>query len=156
MTVASVYGMLGSLDLNTGDTSVGWDTDQFLMDPKLATTVLSVIIKQGGLQPGGLNFDCKVRRESSDPEDLFIAHIGAMDTLAYALKKAAAIHEEKLLASMVQQRYVSFDNTELGRKVEAGQSSLEDCAAFVDQHGEVKQTSAKQEKFEQVFNNYFV
>jgi xylose isomerase len=95
--MASQFGYLGSLDINTGSPDLGWDTDQFLMDPKLATIVMLTVIKQNGLQPGGLNFDCKLRRESSDLEDLFIAHIGAMDNLAFALKKAALIYEDKHL-----------------------------------------------------------
>ena len=154
--MASKFGFLGSLDINTGDTSVGWDTDQFLMDPKTATTVMLTIINQKGLQPGGLNFDCKIRRESSDPSDLFISHIGAMDNLAYALKKAAQIHEDKLLKQMVDNRYISFQTTDLGKKVEDGSATLADCEAFVLQHNEPKQTSGKQETFERVFNNYFV
>ena len=124
------------------------------MDPKLATTVLLTIIKQNGLAPGGLNFDCKIRRESSDLEDLFIAHIGAMDTLAYALKTAAKIHEDSVLKSMVDQRYISFQS-DFGKKVESGSATFQDCEKFVMQNGEPKQTSAKQEKFERVFNNYF-
>jgi xylose isomerase len=125
------------------------------MDPKIATTVLLTIIKQNGLAPGGLNFDCKIRRESSDLEDLFIAHIGAMDTLAYALKTAAKIHEENILKSMVDQRYFTFQS-DFGKKVEAGGATFQDCEKFILENGEPKQTSAKQEKFERVFNNYFI
>lgn len=154
--VASKYNMLGSVDINTGSPDLGWDTDQFLMDPKLATSVMLTIIQQGGLAPGGLNFDCKVRRESSDPEDLFIAHVGAMDNIAFALKKAAQIHSDKHLESMVNERYSSFQKSELGKKVEAGTATFQDCENFVKEHGEPKQVSGKQEKFEQVFNNYFV
>lgn len=114
------------------------------------------IINQNGLAPGGLNFDCKVRRESTDPEDLFIAHIAAMDNLAFGLKKAAQIYQDKILSSMVDERYISFHTTELGKKIESGSASFEDCEAFVKANGEPRIVSAKQEKFEQVFNNYFI
>lgn len=154
--VASKYNMLGSLDINTGSPDLGWDTDQFLMDPKLATSVLLTVIQQNGLAPGGLNFDCKVRRESSDLEDLFIAHIGAMDNLAFALKKAAKIHLDKHLEKMVSDRYSSFKTNDLGKLIEEGKASFADCEKFIKENGEAKQVSGKQEKFEQVFNNYFV
>ena len=132
------------------------NTDQFLMDPKLATSVLLTVIQQNGLAPGGLNFDCKVRRESSDLEDLFIAHIGAMDNLAFALKKAAKIHLDKHLEKMVSDRYSSFKTNDLGKLIEEGKASFADCEKFIKENGEAKQVSGKQEKFEQVFNNYFV
>lgn len=154
--VASKYGFLGSVDINTGSPDLGWDTDQFLMDPKTAATVLLTIIQQGGLAPGGLNFDCKVRRESTDPEDLFIAHVGAMDNLAYGLKKAARIYEDKFLEKMVADRYASYATTDLGKLIESGQASFEDCVKFVEANGEPKQVSGKQEHFEQTFNNYFL
>lgn len=96
-----------------------------------------------------------MRRESSDTEDLFIAHIGAMDTMALALKKAAQIIGEKHMQGMLEARYASFKETELGKKVEAGKASLADCEKYVLEHGEPKQTSAKQEKFERVLNSYF-
>ena len=144
------------MDINTGDQSVGWDTDQFLMDPKLATFLALTMINQNGIAPGGLNFDCKIRRESSDLEDLFIAHIGAMDTLAFGLKKAAQIYEDKVLANMVNQRYMSFQTTELGKAIESGKATLADCDKFIQVNGEPKHQSAKQEKFETVFNSYFL
>lgn len=146
----------GSLDINTGSPDLGWDTDQFLMDPKLATTVLLNVIQQDGLAPGGLNFDCKIRRESTDPADLFIAHIGAMDNLAFALKKAAKIHSDKHLEKMVSDRYISYESNDLGKLIESGKATFQDCEKFVKENGEPKQASGQQEKFEQVFNNYFV
>jgi xylose isomerase len=108
------------------------------------------------IKSGGLNFDCKIRRESTDPADLFIAHVGAMDNLAYALKKAAQIYEENVLKQMVDQRYLSFHATELGKKIEKGNATLAECEAFITQHNEPKQSSGKQEAFERVFNNYFI
>jgi xylose isomerase len=89
-------------------------------------------------------------------EDLFIAHIGAMDTLAFALKKAAQIRQDNILKKMVDERYQSYETTELGKKVEQGTATLADCEKFIMDNGEPKVTSAKQEKFERVFNNYFV
>ena len=117
---------------------------------------MHTVISQNGLAPGGLNFDCKIRRESSDLEDLFIGHIAAMDNLAFALKKAAQVYGEKLLSSMLEQRYASFKSSDLGKKVETGSVSVADCEAYLKAHGEPKPKSAKQEKFEQVFNNYFI
>eukprot|EP00455_Lapot_gusevi_P041884 TRINITY_DN4907_c0_g1_i1.p1 TRINITY_DN4907_c0_g1~~TRINITY_DN4907_c0_g1_i1.p1 ORF type:complete len:444 (-),score=138.98 TRINITY_DN4907_c0_g1_i1:193-1524(-) len=152
--VASRYGMLGSIDSNTGDTSLGWDTDQFPMNLRDCTMVMRVVLRQGGLAPGGLNFDCKVRRESSDLEDLFIAHIGAMDTFALALRRAAAMLQDGVLDEMLRNRYLSFDNTELGQRFEQGAVSFEDCEQFVNNHGEPKLISGKQEAFEVVFNRY--
>ena len=87
---------------------------------------------------------------------MFIAHVGAMDNLAFALKKAAQIYEENVLKQMVDQRYLSFNATELGRQIEKGNASLADCEAFITQNNEPKQTSGKQEAFERVFNNYFI
>jgi xylose isomerase len=156
LVIASQYNMLGSLDINTGDQSVGWDTDQFLTDPKLATLVLHAIIKQNGLAPGGLNFDCKVRRESTDLEDLFISHIAAMDVLAYGLKKAAEIIQDGILQDMLDHRYITFKNTKLGQKAELELATLEDLEEHVLANGEPESASAKQEKFEQVFNSYFI
>lgn len=100
LMVASAYGMLGSIDCNTGDTLLGWDTDQFPMDVKKCTLACLIILKQGGLQPGGLNFDCKVRRESTDLEDFFIGHIGGMDAFAKGLRIAAKILEDGKLDEM--------------------------------------------------------
>lgn len=154
--MASKFGFLGSLDMNTGDTSVGWDTDQFLMDSKLATLVMYTLIQQNGLEPGGLNFDCKIRRESSDPADLFIAHIAAMDTLAFALKKAAQIHKDNLLKQMLDERYLSYETSDLGKRIDEGTASLQECESFILKNNEPKQVSGKQEKFERVLNNYFV
>lgn len=107
---ASKFGFLGSVDSNTGDPLLGWDTDQFPMDFKKTTLVMQTIIEQGGLAPGGLNFDAKVRRESSDVEDMFIAHVGAFDTFARGLRNAARLLEEGVLPNMVKERYSSFDH----------------------------------------------
>jgi xylose isomerase len=146
--MSSKYGYLGSIDANTGTPELGWDTDQFCMDPKKATFVMYAVIEQGGLAPGVLNFDAKVRRESTDVEDMFIAHAAGMDTFARGLRAAAAIKADGTLDKWVKERYASFD-TGLGAKVEAGKSSFADCEKFVLDKGEAKRTSGQQEKYEQ-------
>lgn len=151
--IASKYGMLGSVDSNTGDPLLGWDTDQFPMDVKKATLVMGAIIDQGGLGKGGLNFDCKVRRESTDDEDLFIGHIGAMDTFARGLRNAAKIREEGTLQKMVKDRYASFED-EFGKKVEEGLVSLEDCEEYIKKNGEPELKSGQQELYEMVLNRF--
>ncbi|XP_053084032.1 xylose isomerase isoform X1 [Pangasianodon hypophthalmus] len=151
--MASVFGMLGSVDANTGSPDLGWDTDQFPMDIKNTTLVMKAVIEQDGLQPGGLNFDAKVRRESTDLEDLFIAHIGAMDAFARGLRNAAKMIEEGVLQNMLRERYMSF-SLGIGQKVEECSCSLEDLEEFIKQNGEHKVTSGKQEQYEAVFNHY--
>ncbi|XP_020613534.1 xylose isomerase-like [Orbicella faveolata] len=154
VVVASKFGFLGSIDSNTGSPDLGWDTDQFPMDIKNCTFVMKTIIEQGGLAPGGLNFDCKIRRESTDLEDMFIAHIGAMDSFARGLKNAAKLIEDGTLDSLVKERYSSFDEG-IGAKIEKGTTSLEELEAFIVEHGEPKLISGKQEKCEAIVN-YFV
>ncbi|XP_068613714.1 uncharacterized protein [Brachionichthys hirsutus] len=151
--MASAFGMLGSVDSNTGSPDLGWDTDQFPMDIRNTTLVMKAVIEQGGLQPGGLNFDAKVRRESTDLEDLFIAHIGAMDAFARGLRNAVRMIEDGLMAGLVKKRYSSFSHG-IGQKVEAGSATLEEMEDFIKQNGEPKVTSGKQEKFESIFNHY--
>jgi len=153
VVMASAMGMLGSVDANSGSPDLGWDTDQFPMDVKAATMVMQTIVDQGGLQPGGLNFDAKVRRESTDPRDLFIGHVGAMDTMARGLKVAARLHHEGTLTRAVQKRYSSY-KTGLGLKIANGTATLEDCEAYVMKHGEPTATSGHQEQYETIFNHY--
>ena len=113
--------------------------------------VMRAVIRQGGIAPGGLNFDCKVRRESTDIEDIFIGHIGAMDCFALALKRAAAMHTSGLIDNLVTARYASY-TTGIGAQIAAGASSFDDLHAFVMAHGEPTQKSGKQEAFEVIFN----
>lgn len=152
--VASIYGMLGSVDSNTGDPMLGWDTDNFPMDVAQTTAIMSVIVEQGGFETGGLNFDCKVRRESVDPVDLFIGHIGAMDTYALGLRKAAKMKEDGSIRSMLEERYLSWKTESIGQKIEKGETSLEECAEYAKSKGEPKKISAKQELFESVRNRF--
>jgi len=152
--VASRYGMLGSIDSNSGDTLLGWDTDQFPMDFKKTTLVMRTVLRQGGLAPGGLNFDSKVRRESTDIEDMFIAHVGAMDAFARGLINAVHIVEKGTVDKLIEQRYSSW-STEFGKKISSGHSSFEDLEKYIfekKEHGEPTQISSKQEKFEVLFN----
>ena len=114
---------------------------------------MGAVIDQGGLAPGGLNFDCKVRRESTDDVDLFIGHIGAMDTFARGLRNAAKIREEGVLPAMVKDRYASYEGG-IGKKIEEGTLTLEECETYIEQNGEPNQTSGKQELFEMVLNRY--
>lgn len=152
--VSSIYGMLGSIDSNTGDTLLGWDTDNFPMDVAQTTAIMGVVLEQGGLAPGGLNFDCKVRRESVDPVDLFIGHIGAMDTYALGLRNAAKMKEEGIMQTMLAERYLSWKSESLGPKIERGEATLEECTEYAKLHGEPAKTSGKQEFFEIVRNRY--
>jgi len=128
--VCSRYGFLGSIDSNTGDGSLGWDTDQFPMNLKDCAAVMHTVVRQGGIAPGGLNFDCKVRRESTKLEDMFIAHIGAIDTFALALRRVARLHSESALSSLVSARYASY-NTGIGAAIESGKVSFDELDAHI-------------------------
>nr|XP_026689734.1 uncharacterized protein LOC100179799 isoform X2 [Ciona intestinalis] len=154
VVMASAYNMLGSVDSNTGSPDLGWDTDQFPMDVKNATMIMQTVLEQGGLAPGGLNFDCKVRRESTDVIDMMIAHVGAMDCFAKALKIAAKIREDGVLGKMKKERYASFGSG-LGLKIKTGTATLEECDSFIQENGEPAKLSGKQEMFEAVLNRYF-
>ena len=146
-------GMLGSIDANRGDYQNGWDTDQFPIDAFDLTQAMMQIIRNGGFGDGGTNFDAKTRRNSTDLEDIFIAHIAAMDAMARALESAAALLEESPIQKMVAERYASFD-AGLGKKFEDGELTLEDVYAYGKQVGEPKQTSGKQELYEAIVNMY--
>ena len=146
-------GMLGSIDANRGDYQNGWDTDQFPIDSFDLTQAMMQIIRNGGFGNGGTNFDAKTRRNSTDLEDIFIAHIAAMDAMARALENAAALLEESPMPKMVAERYASFDEG-LGKKFENGELSFEDVYAYGKQVGEPKQTSGKQELYEAILNMY--
>lgn len=110
LLMSSIHNKLGSIDSNTGDAMLGWDTDQFPTDVKKCVMTMMIVLKQGGIAPGGFNFDCKVRRESTDVEDLFIAHIGAMDCFARGLRIAAKIIQEGEYQKLIDHRYSSWTN----------------------------------------------
>lgn len=149
LAVAVDNGMLGSIDANRGDAQNGWDTDQFPIDNFELTQAMMQIIRNGGLGNGGSNFDAKLRRNSTDPEDIFIAHISGMDAMARALENAAEILANSELPRMVKERYASFDSGK-GKDFEDGKLSLEDLVAYAKKHGEPAQISGKQELYETI------
>ncbi|MBQ1866503.1 MAG: xylose isomerase, partial [Bacteroidales bacterium] len=153
LAVAVDNHMLGSIDANRGDAQNGWDTDQFPLDNFELTQAFLQIIRNGGLGNGGCNFDAKLRRNSTDPEDIFIAHISGMDALARALLNAARIVSESPLPKMLKERYSSFDAGE-GKAFEEGRMSLEDVVAYARKNGEPKQISGKQELYETIVSLY--
>ncbi|MBQ6681170.1 MAG: xylose isomerase [Prevotella sp.] len=146
-------GMLGSIDANRGDAQNGWDTDQFPIDNFDLTQAMLEIIRNGGLGNGGTNFDAKIRRNSTDLEDLFIAHISGMDAMARALLNAAAILEESELPAMKKARYASFDSG-IGKDFEEGKLTLEQAYEYGKKVEEPKLTSGKQEKYETIVALY--
>ena len=146
-------GMLGSIDANRGDYQNGWDTDQFPIDHFELIQAMMQIIRGGGFTDGGTNFDAKTRRNSTDLEDIFIAHIAGMDAMARALEAAAQLLEESPYKQMLKERYASFDAGK-GKEFEEGKLSLEDLVAYAKQNGEPKQTSGKQELYEAIVNMY--
>jgi xylose isomerase len=153
LEVALAAGALGSIDANTGDELIGWDTDQFPTDIYLTTQIMLVLLKMGGFTTGGLNFDAKCRRESFEPVDLFHAHIGGMDAFARGLKIAAAIIEDGRLDAFVKQRYSTFDSG-IGAKVEQGGCTLEDLEAYTLKNGEPLIGSGRQEMLENLVNEF--
>ena len=146
-------GMLGAIDANRGDVQNGWDTDQFPIDLYDLTQAMMVVLKGDGMQGGGTNFDAKIRRNSTDNDDLFIAHIAAMDVMARALEAAAALLEESPIPAMLSERYASYDAGK-GKEFEEGKLSFEDVYAYAKANGEPKQISGKQELYEAIVNMY--
>ena len=155
LAVAVDNGLLGSIDANRGDAQNGWDTDQFPIDEFELTQAMLQIVRNGGLAPGGSNFDAKLRRNSTDPEDIFIAHISAMDAMAHGLLNAAEIVEKSPIPQMVKERYASFDSG-LGKQFEEGKLTLEQLVDYAKSHGEPAQTSGQQELYESLVNLYSV
>jgi xylose isomerase len=153
LAVAVDNGMLGSIDANRGDEQNGWDTDQFPIDNFQLTQAMLEIIRNGGLGNGGSNFDAKLRRNSTDPEDIFIAHISGMDAMARALLNAADIIEHSELPAMKKARYASFDSG-IGKEYEEGKLTLEQIVDYAKKNGEPKQISGKQEKYETIVALY--
>ncbi|MEN9569660.1 MAG: xylose isomerase [Bacteroidota bacterium] len=153
LQVAADAGLLGSIDANRGDYQNGWDTDQFPTNINEITEAMLVILEAGGFKGGGINFDAKIRRNSTDPADLFYAHIGGMDTFARALITAEAILEKSGYKKLRRNRYASFDNGE-GKMFEKGKLSLEDLRSYAINQGEPAVTSGKQEYLENIINQY--
>lgn len=153
MQVAIDAGLLGSIDANRGDYQNGWDTDQFPTNLNELTEAMLIILEGGGFKGGGINFDAKIRRNSTDPADIFYAHIGGVDSFARALITADAILEKSDYKKLRQERYASFDAA-TAKAFEAGQASLEDLRAFAVANGEPAVRSGRQEYLENIINNY--
>jgi xylose isomerase len=154
LEVAGAAGALGSIDANTGDELLGWDTDQFPTNLYLTTYTMLSVLKHGGFKTGGVNFDAKVRRESFEPVDLFHAHIGGMDAFARGLKIAAAIRKDGRLDDFVRNRYASWD-TGIGAKIEAGRIGFRELEAYMLGKGEAdRNSSGRQEFLENLINEF--
>jgi xylose isomerase len=153
LTVASNAGKLGSVDINRGDNLLGWDTDQFPVDIYQTTYAMLVILGQGGLGSGGLNFDAKLRRGSTDLEDLFHAHIGGMDAFARGLITAQKIIDDGLLEEFVAQRYASY-SSDKGKRILGGEADFDELEAWILEKGEPNLISGRQEYLENLINTY--
>ena len=154
LEVAGAAKVLGSIDANTGDELLGWDTDQFPTNIYLTTYTMLSVLKYGGFTTGGVNFDAKVRRESFEPIDLFYAHIGGMDAFARGLKIAAAIRKDGRLDEFVKNRYASWD-AGIGAKIESGKATFKDLEAYILKKGEVAtNVSGRQEFLENLINEF--
>ncbi len=151
--VAADAGLLGSLDINQGDPYNGWDTDEFLYNIYDAVHLMLALLQEGGLGKGGMNFDAKTRRSSTDLEDIFIAHISSMDTLARGLIIADNILKNTDYLKMKKERYASYDSGE-GKKFEQGQLKLDELASLAEKWGEPEKRSGKQELYESIINQY--
>ena len=155
MRAAREAGILGSIDANTGDELVGWDTDQFPTNVYLTTEIMLELLQAGGFTTGGLNFDAKVRRQSHETVDLFYAHIGGMDAFARGLEIAWAILEDGRLQELVDARYAGWQ-TEFGQKIMEGVKTLADCEDHVLRHGEPVRASGRQEYVENLINEFIL
>jgi xylose isomerase len=153
LAVSAKAGMLGSIDANRGDYQNGWDTDQFPNNIQETTEAMLVFLQAGGMQGGGVNFDAKVRRNSTDMEDVFLAHIGGADTFARALITADKILTSSPYKKMVTDRYSSFDGGN-GKEFENGKLDLTDLYKIAQENGELPLISGKQELFENIINQY--
>ncbi len=154
LEVAIASDALGSIDANTGDLLLGWDTDQFPTNVYLTTEIMLSILGMGGFKTGGTNFDAKVRRESFEPIDLFYAPIGGMDAFARGLKIASAIRKDGRLAEFVRQRYSSWDSG-IGAKIESGKAGFKELEAYMLQKGDAApNASGRQEFLENLINEF--
>ena len=153
LTVAAADGMLGSIDANRGDLLLGWDTDQFPTDLYGTTYAMMVILKNGGIRPGGINFDAKVRRGSFDPVDLFHAHIGGMDSFARGLKIAHRIIEDGVGGDFIKERYKSY-RSGIGWKISAGKTDFAELESYILREGEPEKRSGREEMLENIINSY--
>ena len=156
IVLAAQYQMLGSIDANTGDTALGWDTDQFPMSVQDTTAIMQVVVQMGGFTHGGLNFDCKVRRESIHPIDILYGHVGAIDAYAYGLRKAVRIQERGIYRQLLHERYLSWSDTTIGQGIVHGTMTLEECTQYAMQlslvPNDTTEPSGQQELYEVIRN----
>ena len=153
LAVASSAGLLGSIDVNMGDPTLGWDTDEFPTDVRAATLAMYIVLGQGGLSHGGLNFDAKVRRGSFDTQDLVVAHLSGMDTFARGLLVADRLIADGALSAPLAARYAPWQAA-VGGRIRDGKASLEELATWAEQHGEPALVSGRQETLERLLNDY--
>jgi len=155
LQVAADAGLLGSIDANKGDYQNGWDTDEFPTNVYEITEAMMVILRAGGFKTGGINFDAHIRRNSTDIEDLFIAHTSGMDTFARALLIADKVLKESDYLKMRKKRYSSFDKG-MGKDFENGKLTLSKLRGIAVKNEEPAAISGKQEMYEQLINMYFI
>lgn len=155
IAVARSYNALGSLDANQGDLLLGWDTDEFPTNVLDTTLAMYEVLENGGIAPGGINFDSKVRRSAFEMEDLILAHIAGMDTYARGLKAAAKIKTDRFLESLKEERYATF-NTGVGKSILEDQETLESLTAYAFDHQNIKLSSSHIEYMKSVLNDYLV
>ena len=153
LMMSRINGVLGSIDANQGDMLLGWDTDQFPTNIYDATMCMYEVLKNGGIAPGGLNFDSKVRRGSFQSDDLFISYIAGMDTFAKGLLVAANLYEDGILENFVSDRYASW-TTGVGQEIIDGKQDFESLAAYAMDNDQIKNTSGRQEMLEDIINRY--
>ncbi|NDL68575.1 xylose isomerase [Anaerotalea alkaliphila] len=153
LNMSRINGVLGSIDANQGDMLLGWDTDQFPTNIYDAVLCMYEVLKNGGIAPGGLNFDAKVRRGSFEPTDLFISYIVGMDTFAKGLLVAQRLLEDRVLEDFVAERYSSYQEG-IGKKILEGATDLEELAAYALEHDKIVNRSGRQEMLEDVVNRY--
>jgi xylose isomerase len=153
LQVAADAGLLGSMDANRGDYQNGWDTDQFPNNLYELTEAMLVVLQSGGFKTGGVNFDAKTRRNSTDLIDIFYAHIGGMDAFARALLTAQAILDDGEYVNLLKERYSSFDSGK-GKQFDRGRLSLESLRQLARKNGEPEQISGKQEYYENLINKF--
>ncbi|HKL31849.1 MAG TPA: hypothetical protein VJ919_04910, partial [Tangfeifania sp.] len=153
LRMATDAGLLGSIDANKGDYQNGWDTDEFPTNVYEVTEAMMEILRAGGFTNGGINFDAKTRRNSTDLEDIFIAHVSGMDVFARGLLIADKILNESDYLSLLKNRYSSFDSGK-GAEFESGKMTLEDLRSLAKEAGEPERISGKQEMLEQLINWY--
>ena len=153
LQVAADARLLGSMDANRGDYQNGWDTDQFPNNINELTEIMLVVLEAGGFKGGGINFDAKIRRNSTDPQDLFYAHIGGMDAFARALTVADNILQQSDYKKIRTERYASFDSGK-GKEFEEGKLTMEDLRRYAIDKGEPQTKSGRQEYFENIINRF--